>query len=163
MTDTVFLDTNVWLDYFDADRAGNSSAMSLVSLCFDCDYAITSASLSMNDLFYLLQANEKRNLRQRGIEINEKTALIIKDQATACVTLATELGTMLSVGHNELRMARVLSKTHSDFEDNIVVATALKAKPMLFVTNDIELIKHAPLPAVSTVDAIAHIKALRKL
>lgn len=163
MRNIVFLDTNVWTDYFIVDRANHSKTMELLSLCKNGDCLIATASTSVNDLHYLLQLCEKRAIRGRGIEVTEKMALVAKEQATACVELITEMATVIPVGYNEIRVARSLSKDHPDFEDNVIVACALKANPLLFVTNDKSLIKHAPLPAVNVVDAVAHLKALKEL
>ena len=62
----VLLDTNVWLDAFDGARQRSRQANELIDLCerkgVDLLYAVTSAK----DVFYLVGASLKRQVRATG-------------------------------------------------------------------------------------------------
>lgn len=47
---------------------------------------------------------------------------------------------------------------HNDFEDNLVVASALSANVDFLVTNDEVLLRHAPIACLSSNDMLALLK-----
>ena len=61
---------------------------------------------------------------------------------------------VLSTGRAESIEAFVLKSTHADFENNLLVATALHANIDIFVSNDAELVKHAPVACLTSSDAV---------
>lgn len=49
---------------------------------------------------------------------------------------------------------------HEDYEDNLVVAAAQRARAGCLVTNDQNLLKHSPVAVLSCTDALAYLQAL---
>lgn len=160
MSKTVFLDTNVWIDYFEGARSRNRITVELLERCLSDGYKLASASTSIPDLHYILQQDGKREVAQVGGVVTEQDAIVSREYADACIDALTRIAFVIPVGYNDIRMASKLMTLHADFEDNVVVAAAGRLDPVLFVTNDKDLIKHAPLPAMSTVDALSYLKAL---
>ncbi len=160
MERAVFFDTNVWCDYFIRERPNSSAVFELIEYGLAHDYLFVSAACSMKDLHYFLQADSKRRLRSAGADLSEQQALVAKDQATACIEAVTELAMLAPVGYNDVRMARSLSRKHPDFEDNVIVAAAMRIEPVVFVSSDRDLVRHAPLNAMTPIDALEHLKML---
>ena len=50
-------------------------------------------------------------------------------------------------------MASRQRNLHSDYEDDLIIAAAMRAKADLLVTNDAKLCSHAPVAAMSVEDA----------
>ena len=50
-------------------------------------------------------------------------------------------------------MASKQRELHNDFEDDLIIAAAVRAKTDLLVTNDVKLCSHAPVAAMSVEDA----------
>lgn len=160
MDRAVFLDVNLWCDYFLPRRDGNEIAFKLIEYCLKNDYLLLSASCSMKDLYYILQMESKREIRAAGEELTEKLALVAKDEATACVDAVTNMATLVAVSHNDVRAARIMCKEHPDFEDNVIAATAMRVEPLMFVTADKDFAKHASLPALTALQALSRLKEL---
>lgn len=160
MTRTVFLDTNVWIDYFEGARSRNRITVELLECCLSDGYKIASASTSIPDLHYILQQDGKREVSKTGGAVSERDAIVAREYADACIDALTRIAFLIPVGYNDIRMASKLMSVHADFEDNVLLAAAERLDPVLFVTNDKDLLKHAPLPAMNTVDALTYLKAL---
>ena len=56
---------------------------------------------------------------------------------------------------SDVWLARKYQRVHSDFEDCLVLAAATRAEVDLIVTNDDALLRHSPIAALSSSDALA--------
>ena len=52
-----------------------------------------------------------------------------------------------------------MRSVHGDFEDNLVLAAAERANATYLVTNDEQLIKHAPVTALTPHAALVYLRA----
>ena len=154
------LDTNVWLDFFDTDRSNSGNVLALVDYCLRNDIKLLVASTSVTDFAYIFESSAKRKLRSRGAEIDANNASIIHKSALTCINAITQSATIVASSHNDARMALKLCNVHSDYEDNVVVAAALRAKADFLVTDDEALRQHAPIAAYSAEDALKCLQAL---
>lgn len=151
----VLLDTNVWLDAFDGMRPGSASACELMERCVATGADLLYAVASAKDVFYLVSATLKRRVRSEGRDMTEAGARAIASYASACVDTMAEVGVAVGADESDVWLARRLLRIHADFEDCLVLAAAERAGADLLVTNDEGLLLHAPVAALSVVDALA--------
>ena len=57
-------------------------------------------------------------------------------------------------------MASRQRELHSDYEDDLIIAAAIRAQADLLVTNDVKLRSHAPVAAMSVEDAKNYLATL---
>ena len=65
----------------------------------------------------------------------------------------SQLATPVPCDLSDIWMASKQRKLHSDYEDDLIIAAAMRAKADLLVTNDAKLCSHAPVAAMSAEDA----------
>lgn len=158
-TDCVLLiDTNVWLDYFIAARTNHASAFSLIDYAISRGVQLAYAPHALKDAFYLCQAKAKENARDEKGTLSEADARIAADIAWNLVDGIAEHATAIGVDESDVWIARKYRAAHDDLEDNLVLAAAQRSKATFLVTNDERLIKHAPVPALTAEDALAHLR-----
>ena len=155
----VLLDTNVWLDAFDGARLRSHAANELIDVCvrrrIDLLYAVGTAK----DVYYLVGASLKRQVRTAGEALPEGQARAIAAYATACVTNMDEIATAVGADSSDVWLARKYQRIHADFEDCMVLAAARRAKADYLVTSDEALLRHAPVAALSVDDFLALVGA----
>ena len=156
----VLPDTNVWLDYFLPARPAHAASSALIARCLRQGVTLLTTSGILKDLCFLLELQQKRWLRAQGAEPSERQALVAREQAHACTQLVLDNSTLVCGTPNSARMALKLTSVHPDFEDNLIVAAALHARADMLVTNDAQLLRHSPAPALSSEDALAWLAAL---
>ena len=156
----VLPDTNVWLDYFLPARPVHAASSALITRCLRQGVTLLTTSGILKDLCFLLELEQKRWLRAQGAEPSERQALVAREQAHACTQLVLDNSTLVCGTPNSARMALKLTSVHPDFEDNLIVAAALHARADMLVTNDAQLLRHSPAPALSSEDALAWLAAL---
>lgn len=71
-----------------------------------------------------------------------------------------EIATAVGCDQSDVWLARKRRRLHGDFEDNLVLSAADRAKADLFVTNDEQLLRHAPVAAMGVRDAVAYLQSL---
>lgn len=160
MRDSIFLDTNIWVDYFEPGRKGHQIANELIEYCIENNILLLSSACSVNDLHYILQQDNKKTLRASGFE-SDKYFAVAQMAALECIDALTNITTVLASGHNEIRMACIMSKQHPDFEDNVLVATAMRGNSPLLVTEDKALKKHASITAMGASETLAYLKSMK--
>ena len=77
-----------------------------------------------------------------------------RDVAWADLDNLAELATVVTADASDVWLARTHRQVHADFEDDLVVAAAQRAKADFLITNDEQLLRHAPVAALSVADAI---------
>ena len=151
----VLLDTNVWLDAFDGARPRSREASELIDVCarrgIDLLYAVGTAK----DVYYLVGASLKRQVRTAGEALSEDQARAIAVYAAACVTNMDEIATAVGADSSDVWLARKYQRIHTDFEDCMVLAAAQRAKADYLVTSDGALLRHAPVATLSVDDFLA--------
>ena len=154
------LDTNVWLDYFLAERPGHADAFRFVDAAVEAEVPLLVASHSMKDFWYLFwQSNKHANAREGSMEA-EEASQTAKHVSWAVVEHISDLATVVGSDESDAWLARKMRSTHDDYEDNLVVAAALRAKPDLLVSSDQALIAHCPVAAATPKDALGYLELL---
>ena len=157
---SILVDTNVWLDYYAIDRPAYKAAHDLMSYSFAHDIGILYPADIIKDVFYLVESTMKRIMRARGVGLTHHDAAVANEFAWGAVNHMRENAVAVDIGHADVWFAAKLRTVHNDFEDNLILAAAEKAKPTFLVTNDEQLIKHATVAALTPTDALAALKAM---
>lgn len=150
---SILLDTNVWLDFYFGDRPRNPSARRLFRLADERGITLLYAITSSKDVYYLSTVELKAIARkERGPVLSEEDAAGV--EATAAGIVASMMAQGMAVG---LDMADVWVATkqrhlHRDYEDNLIVAAAMRAKVDVLVTNDKKLLRHSMVLAMTPDD-----------
>lgn len=74
--------------------------------------------------------------------------------------MLSQLATPVPCDLSDIWMASKQRKLHSDYEDDLIIAAAMRAKADLLVTNDVKLCSHAPVAAMSVEDAKNYLATL---
>ena len=149
MAQSMLLDTNIWLDYFLPGRNNHKDAFALVHKAIMSGWKILVSYNSLKDVYYLLQCELKCALRAAGHDITEKEAALAREDAWGCISCIMENATVVNASMNDARMALHLRNVHPDFEDNLILASALQSQADFLVTGDAQLLAHSPIPAYS--------------
>lgn len=158
---TVLLDTNVWMDYFEGGRAGHADARAVVNSAFESGANLLYAVHSAKDVFYLVAGTYKADYRRaHGGTLTHAAAAAATEMAWGCVGNMCEIATAVGCDQSDVWLARKRKRLHRDFEDNLVLSAADRAKADLFVTNDEQLLHHAPVAALDASDAVAYLQSL---
>ncbi len=151
----LLLDSNIWVDMFVEGRPGQRDALRLVSWAVRQEVALLYAASSIKDAYYLIGSREKQRVRAEGGEVTHAAAAAIDEYAWGCVHLMEELATVVPLDQSDIWIATKYRAIHADFEDDLVLAAAERAKADFLVTNDEALIRHAPVAALMPKDLLA--------
>ena len=151
----VLLDTNVWLDAFDAARSRSRAANELIDACVHKGIDLLFAVGTAKDVYYLVGASLKRQAQTAGGMLSERQARAISAYAAACVANMDDVATAVGADSSDVWLARKYQRIHEDFEDCLVLAAAQCAKADFLVTSDEALLRHAPVAALSVDDFLA--------
>ena len=151
---SVLLDTNVWLDHFIDRSATHDLAHDIVTLCIRRDHRILAAAPSVKDCFFLVAQELKRIERSQHGSVSESAASTINEVAWSCVLVMRKLAYIVPLDDSDVIEAAILRPSHSDFEDNLIVAAAERARADYLVTSDKALLAHAPIACISPVQAL---------
>lgn len=157
---SVLLDTSIWIDLYLGYRAGSETARRLVETAIEMDIGLLYAPTSSKDVFYIVAADYKRSYRRdHGGSLSEGAARAARQTAWACVDNMAELGSAVGCDESDVWFARKQRGLHPDFEDDLVIAAAVRADAGCVVTNDRELVQHSPVAALTCEDALAYLHA----
>lgn len=151
----ILLDTNVWLDAFDGSRPKSTESAALIERCVARSIDLLYAVGSVKDVFYLVEASLKRQVRAEGRAMTASQSSAVASYATACIDAMCENAMAVGADASDVWLARKYQRVHSDFEDCLVLAAATRAEVDLIVTNDDALLRHSPIAALSSSDALA--------
>ncbi len=156
----ILVDTNVWLDYFIPNRAGRADAIAFLRGACEAGADLLYAAASSKDLFYLIASEHKAWFRREHGELTHEAASAATGLAWDCLENLSELATPVGCDLSDIWLAKKHRALHSDYEDDLVIAAALRAKVDLLVTNDAALCSHAPVAAMGVVDALGYLETL---
>lgn len=154
---SLFLDSNVWLDYFVSKRPGHEDAVRLIGKACEKDIALLCTSAVLKDVFYLLGALYKREERALSGSLSHAAAAAVDEAIWGCIRSLSEMATVVGSDAVDVWIALKLRAVHGDFEDDLVIAAAQRAKATYLVTSDERLIRHAPVAVLAPADAYAMI------
>ena len=158
---TALLDTNVWVDRYSSVRPGHAAATALFDVALRKGYQLLYPVTSSKDVFYLIASDYKAWVRSRcGGTLTHAAAAAAVEIAWGCVDNMCEIATAVGCDQSDVWLARRRKRLHRDFEDNLVLSAADRARADLLVTNDDQLLRHAPVAAMGVADAIAYLESL---
>ena len=152
------IDTCVWIDAYLGERKGHDAARSLIDAALDAGAELLYAITTCKDAYYLIGALLKKRASESEGGLSAADAETIKRISRGCLASMRAIATAVALDESDVWMAEKLQGIHSDFEDNLVIAAALRAKADLLVTTDERLIAHSPVAALTPQDAITYLK-----
>lgn len=156
---TILLDTNIWLDYFLGWRDMSQVALRVVSRALELGYTLAYAVTSAKDVYYLVASEHKRLERLETGTLSEAAVSAANVSAWGCVNAMQEMACAVPLDHTDVWVASKQRVLHGDFEDDLVIAAALRAKVDYLVTNDERLLRHCPVAALDARDMLALLEA----
>lgn len=154
----LLLDTNCWLDYYVPSRPNAQQTCDLIRYAFVHDAKLLYPAAIAKDVYYLIALEMKRCIHEEQGSLSQSAAALASESAWSAVNHMRENAFAVSIGQADVWYAAKMRPVHGDFEDNLVLAAAEQAKATFLVTNDQQLIAHAPVAALTPGDAL---KALR--
>lgn len=152
---SMLLDTNVWLDWYLGARPGHDTASKLLHQANAHDVELMHAVTSTKDVFFLVMLDFKTALRkERAGRLTEQDASVAREFAWACLENMQAVSAAVGCDESDVWVARKQRKLHGDYEDNLIVAAAMRAQASLLVTNDKTLLRHSPVATLSVEDAL---------
>lgn len=139
----LFVDTNVWMGLLyersSCSRETDGYFETIVSRA-----ACLASPLSFKDVFYLVALNLKADVRAEGYPVDRRVGAAANAIAWECVQDMAAMAVSVNVGESEVTRALELRATHSDFEDDLIVAAAETSGADYIVTNDRGLVRDFP-------------------
>ena len=154
----LLVDTNVWLDVV-FGSSGSSPAVEFFSIARSEGARMGIASHSLKDVYYLLQRRLKLLDKKTGAVPPERSAPAARVAAWAAVSHIMEFAEVVGSDYSDACLAAKHRTIHDDFEDDLVIAAALRMKADLLVTSDRVLIGHSPVAALTPADAAHWLQA----
>lgn len=154
------LDTNVWLDYYLGFRGGHERARRLVEVVVGHNDTLAYCMTSLKDVFYIVASAFKGIARREsGGDLSEGAAAAAVATAWACVDNMQEIGCAVPLDLSDAWIAGKQRPVHADFEDDLIIAAAMRARADCLVTNDERLLRHCPVAALDVADALSLVEA----
>lgn len=159
----VLLDTNVWLDRYLPSRPRYSLVKELLDLCVNEGATILYPLRALQDVFYQVTRDSKAWVRESYGALSEPYAHAINGLAWDCINSMMEAGAPVGADGSDVWIAQHLRNVHTDFEDNMVLAAAMRAKADYLVTSDQQLIQKATVAALTPQDMLEVLRMRRKM
>ena len=153
MSNVIVVDTNIWIDYLFGDRAENGAAKRFLLEARRIDAPLVIAPHSLCDVFFIVQQRLKEMNRQDGKLAPEEAAASARSTAWASIDFIMELAAAGPSDQADALIAAKYRNVHGDYEDNLVIACAMRTEARLLVTNNAKLIRHSPVAAMRANDA----------
>ena len=151
----LLVDTNVWVDHYLGNR---TAATELLAYAVNHGSTLLFAVTSVKDAYYLISREIKRQMRQEPGTVTDENYAAVHEIAWGCIENMSELGTAVSLGMGDIWYAEKLRGLHDDFEDNLILAAAVRVKADFLVTSDEKLQRHSPVAAFSPEDMLTYLK-----
>lgn len=158
----LLLDTNIWLDNYNATRPHSEDARELINYAIAHDIPLLYSPLSLKDVFFITTLTLKRQLRDAcstDSAISESHAQAAKEFAWGCVSNMQEIATAVGLDESDIWLAKKYQSVHDDLEDDLILAAANRAARCYLVTEDERLRNNAPIPALSSKAMLSLLKA----
>ena len=152
------LDTNVWLDYELGMRVGHDTAFKLVESATRNGVRLGMASHSLKDAFYIVMQLLKAMNRESGAIPEERATHAARQTAWGVLDHLMQLAELIGADYSDAWVAAKYRNLHSDYEDNLVVAAAIRAKADYLVTSDTQLLKQSPVSTLTPTSALEIIR-----
>ncbi len=161
MTEAVafLVDTNVWVDYELSYTETYKPARELFKALRGAEgVRVGIAAHSLKDVFYIAR-NRAKAANLKGGMSPEASAASASVVAWALVNHIMETAEVVGSDFLDATIAVKQRGIHDDYEDNLVIAAAMRMKADFLVTSDATLLKHAPVAALTPEDATKWLNA----
>ena len=74
--------------------------------------------------------------------------------------MLSQIATPVPCDLSDIWMASKQRELHNDYEDDLIIAAAMRAQTDLLVTNNVKLCSHAPVAAMNVEDAKNYLATL---
>ena len=152
-SNVIVVDANVWLDYLFGARPKSADSKRFLAVARRNDIPLVIPAHSLKDVFYLTQKALKDANRRDGKMPPTEAAASARAAAWSAVDFIMELASVGPSDHSDAVIASRNRAIHSDFEDNLVVACAMRTDARMLVTNDEKLIRHSLVATLCAADA----------
>lgn len=148
------VDSNVWLDAF-VDRSRNhDAATSFLKSARLHGIPLFTAIEVTKDVYYLVSLELKRMQRAQNGVVTEAFANAVREAAWSCVSTMRRQSTIVAADMGDMVEATALRANHDDYEDNLVIAAAMRAGATHIVSSDRQLQAHSPVACVGIEEAL---------
>ena len=155
----ILADTNFWLDYYLVRNERHVAAMSFVKRASESEgVALYAASLSIKDAAYLLAQKMKAYARQDGRDLTDEVIAAAREAAWGCVRSMSSLAIIIPVGYDEVMQAFTYREVHDDFEDDLILGAAARARVDYVLTRDQGLARHSPVRCIDVEEALTLVR-----
>lgn len=158
MSKKVLCDTNVWLDYYLGARPHHESARKLIREGIRQGAFFLVPVSALGDFFYLCQADFKKALRNAFGTVDDTQAAAAREAAWAALSNLLETATVVGADHSDAYRALKHKAVHGDYEDDLVIAAALRSSADCLVTSDEKLRRDAPLTTLTAEEACEYLR-----
>ena len=154
----LLLDTNVWLDNYLPQRAGHEAVQQLLTKAIASQHLLLYPATTSKDVFYMIARFVKGSARQEG-NAGQGNAMAANEIAWGCIDNMDCIATPVGMDLSDVWIAKKHKRIHADYEDDLVIAAALRAKADYLVTSDERLLRVAPVATVTPAGMLALLEA----
>ena len=152
------VDTNVWLD-MEMPGDNYEQVREFVLTARAADARLGIAAHSLKDVYTLMQRRLKlENERDHKLPV-DKAGPSARVVAWAVVEKILETAEVVGSDYMDACIATKQRSIHDDYEDDLVIAAAMRMKADFLVTSDAALLRHCPVAALSPADATKWLQA----
>ncbi|MCL2787476.1 MAG: PIN domain-containing protein [Micrococcales bacterium] len=131
------LDTNVLLDYLDSARPEHATATEVVRALTLQGVGLCVPATSLKDVYYILTRVAGEPVARQAVRVLVRATSVLTIDETTC--------------------RDALESNEPDFEDGLILASALAAGARWIVTRDGAAFAHGPVEAISPSNLLAHL------
>lgn len=147
------IDTNVWIDYELSYTESYKPAREFFRAARQCEgVRMGIAAHSLKDVFYVSRNRAKAANLKDGMP-KESAAASASVIAWSLVDHIMETAEVVGSDYSDAYIATKQRSIHDDYEDDLVIAAAMRMGADFLVTSDADLLRHAPVAALSPEDA----------
>ena len=148
------VDTNVWVDFF-VDRGRNhNAAVAFVTAARKNNAPLFTTIESTKDVFFIIACELKRMQRAATGNVTEPFARAADEAAWSCLSALRKHSVIVAADESDMIEAMVQRANHGDYEDNLVIAAAMRAGATHIVSSDKQLQTQSPIPCIGIAEAI---------
>ena len=148
------VDSNVWLDAFVDRSRSHDAAASFLKKARLRNIPLFTAIEVTKDVYYLVSLELKRMQRAQTGTVTEPFANAVREAAWSCVSTMRRQSTIVAADMSDMVEAITLRADHDDYEDNLVVAAAMRAGATHIVSSDRQLQAHSPIACIGIDEAL---------
>ena len=151
----LLLDTNIWLDNYLGYRPFSRESRELIVRSAEADITLAYAATSIKDVFYCINSEFKRMIREQKGQVSDSDAQACNETAWGCIQSMSAIAVAATVAEPQVSLARHYKRLDRDFEDDLILAIMEWSKADYLVTNDAVLQRKCPFPALTSKDMLA--------